>query len=280
MSSNSPVVIVTGCSKGGIGFALCEEFAAKGCKVYATARRLEAMEGFTREGIERLKLDVTDDANVEDVVRTVLDQEGRIDVLVNNAAAPCIAPLAEMPLDRVKNIFDTNVFAVLRTVKAVFPHMASRKRGVIVNVGSTAGDIPTPWNGLYSATKASMRSVSESLYMECAPFGIHVVHLNPGGIRSNIANNIRSSFDLPDGSLYKPFLDPMIKLIDMSQNGAMPSEEFARRVVKAALRQKPPRYMSMGAASGIFAFFMWLPRTFVLWLLWKILVGKVDVDSA
>lgn len=68
----------------------CEEFAAKGCKVYATARRLEAMEGFTREGIERLKLDVTDDANVEDVVRTVLEQEGRIDVLVNNAAAPCI----------------------------------------------------------------------------------------------------------------------------------------------------------------------------------------------
>ncbi|EED79192.1 predicted protein, partial [Postia placenta Mad-698-R] len=106
MSPNPPVVVVTGCSKGGIGFALCQEFAANGCKVYATARRIEAMEGFTHEAIEKLRLDVTDDGNIEEAIKLISDREGRIDVLVNNAGAPCFGPLAEKPIERIKSTFD------------------------------------------------------------------------------------------------------------------------------------------------------------------------------
>jgi len=281
MSQNFPVVVITGCSKGGIGFSLCEEFASKGCKVYATARRVEAMEGFKRENIERLRLDVTDDTNVEEAIKTIVEREGRIDILVNNAGAGCIGPLAELPIDRVIGLFDVNVFSILRMTKSVFPHMASRKSGTIVNVGSIAGDLPTPWGGAYAATKSSVRSISESLYMECAPFGISVVHLSPGGIKSNISVNSGPKFSLSLDSFYTPWLDSILRRIGMSQKGgAMRTEEFARRVVKAVLSPKPPRYMSMGKSSTIFRVFGWLPRGIVLWLMWNRLGGKPAVKAA
>jgi len=281
MPNTSEVVIVTGCSKGGIGFSLCEEFASKGCKVYATARRVEAMEGFKHKSIECLRLDVTDDANVEEVVKIVMEKEGRIDILVNNAGVPCHGPLAETPLDKVIGTFDANVFSILRTVKAVFPHMASRKSGTIVNIGSTVGEIATPWSGVYSATKASVKSISESLYMECAPFNISVVHVSPGGVKSNISNNMMTRFSLPPDSFYSGWVDSMIRRINMSQgSSAMPSEEFARRVVKAAMSPSPPRYMTLGALSTVFTVLQWLPRSFVLWLLWRRVAGSPKVKTA
>ncbi|OSX66691.1 hypothetical protein POSPLADRAFT_1132328 [Postia placenta MAD-698-R-SB12] len=280
MSPNTPVVVVTGCSKGGIGFALCQEFAANGCKVYATARRVEAMEGFTHEAIEKLRLDVTDDGNIEEAIKSIIDREGRIDVLVNNAGAPCFGPLAEMPIERIKSTFDVNTFAILRLVNAVFPHMASRKRGTIVNIGSIVGEIPTAWGGTYSASKAAVRSISESLYMECAPFGINVVHVSPGGIRSNISTNSRAEFRLSSDTLYTPFLDSMLRRMGMSQQNALSAEEFSRRVVRQVLSKRPPRYMTLGKASRIFVICSWLPRALVLWLMWNTLVGKRTIKTS
>ncbi|PCH34059.1 oxidoreductase [Wolfiporia cocos MD-104 SS10] len=277
----SRVVIVTGCSEGGIGYSLCLEFASRGCKVYATARRPESMDSLTHKNIERLKLDVTDDANVADVVKTVVEREGRIDILFNNAGVECTGPLAEMPLDRIAQSFDANVFSVIRMVRAVFPHMAARKSGTIVNMGSIAGEIATPWGGVYSATKACLKSISETLYMECAPFNISVVHLTPGGVKSNIATNYLNKFSClpqPD-SFYGGYLDSMVQHIGLSRSPhAMPSEEFARRVVTAVLQKNPPRYMTLASASTIFQILQWLPRGFVLWLFWKLLVGKPAHD--
>ncbi|KAL7285530.1 hypothetical protein ACG7TL_000634 [Trametes sanguinea] len=255
MSSNKTVVLVTGSSKGGIGFSLCEEFASRGCTVYATARRLEAMEGFSQPNIHTLSLDVTSDESVQKAVETVIEREGAI---------------IDVPMDEIIRMFDTNVYAVIRMAKAVIPHMAARKSGTIVNVGSIAGEIPVPWGGIYGATKAALHSLTETLYMECKPLDIKVVLLAPGGVKSNIANNQAPRFKLPENSLYSAYIDSMLAKLTMSQRGnSMPAEQFSQQVVSAVLKPQPPRYMTLASMSGMYKVLKWLPRTWVLNMFWR-----------
>ncbi|GJE86192.1 SDR family oxidoreductase [Phanerochaete sordida] len=265
------VVLVTGCSKGGIGFALCEEYARRGCKVYATARRLEAMEGFAHPAIEKLSLDVTSDENVQDVVKTIIEREGRIDMVVNNAGANCAGAIIDVPLDSVQRTFDANFLSVLRVCKAVFPHMAARRSGTIVNVGSIVGETPTPWNGIYAASKAALHQITHVLWMECKPFDIDVVLLIPGAVKSNIANTALSAGSLvPDDSLYKPFEPQIVNRVLASQgSSSMPTIEFSRQVVDSTLLPKPPRSIMIGGSTFLWKLFAWLPKTWVLNRLWK-----------
>ncbi|OSD06256.1 NAD-P-binding protein [Trametes coccinea BRFM310] len=274
MPSSKTVVIITGCSKGGIGFALCEEFAARGCIVYATARRMEAMEGFRNSNICTLALDVTKDESVQSVVKTVIEREGQIDVIVNNAGLGHTGPVVDTDMEEITRVFDTNLFSVIRTSKAVIPHMAARKSGTIVNVGSIFGEIPVPWGGIYSSSKAALHSLSETLYMECKPFNIHVVLLAPGGVRSNIVTNQSGPERLkfPATSLYADYVDSILTKLTASQRGhPTPADAFAKQVVGAVLKPHPPRYMTLARMSGVYWAFTWLPRTWVLNLLWRIL---------
>ncbi|KZT66643.1 NAD(P)-binding protein [Daedalea quercina L-15889] len=270
------VVIVTGCTKGGIGFALCEEFAIQRCTVYATARRTEAMEGFKDPNISQLRLDVTSDEDVAEVVKTVLEREGNIDILVNNAGGPCSGPLAEIDLARAQKTFDTNVFSVLRLTQAVFPHMASKRSGTIVNIGSLASDTPSPWGGIYGATKAALIRLSEILYMEVAPFNIHVVHISPGGVRTNFGVTAISLLSLREDSFYKPWFDSMVELIDRTQGPeSLTPEQFAQKVVRQIVKPNPPRYMTLGYGARVFAILQWFPRAFICWLMWRMVAGRV-----
>ncbi|EPT06184.1 NAD-binding protein, partial [Fomitopsis schrenkii] len=275
MSRNIRVVLITGCSKGGIGFALSEEFASKGCKVYATARRLEAMEGLTQPNIERLALDVTNDANVKEVVTTIIDREGRIDIVVNNAGAPCHGPLLDRSIEDVAAVFDANALSVLRVCKAAVPHMAARKQGLIVNIGSVVGEIPTPWSGPYAASKAALHSLSQTLAMELRPLGINVLSVAPGGVRSQIAS--KSAPDLPflPDSLWAGYRDAIIKRVMMSAGGSsITCERFAKRIVAEALREGwlvgSYRFVMTAPPAGLFKVLAWLPRSLVLWILWKV----------
>ncbi|KAI0652438.1 NAD-P-binding protein [Trametes meyenii] len=270
MSSSKTVVLITGCSKGGIGFSLCEEFASKGCIVYATARRLDAMEGFTHDNIHTLPLDVTHDANVKDVVKTVIEQEGQIDILVNNAGVGSTGPVIDIDMQEIIQTFDANVYSIIRMAKAVIPHMAARKIGTIVNVSSIAGEIPVPWGGIYASTKAAVNSITDALYMECKPFNINVVLLAPGGVKSNITINQAPRVKLPENSLYSEYIDAILAKLHMSQGpGAMPTATFAERVVTAVLKPKPPRYMTLAAMSGMFRVLAWFPRGWVLNMFWR-----------
>ncbi|KAF9076052.1 oxidoreductase [Rhodocollybia butyracea] len=269
------VVLVTGCSTGGIGAYLCEEFAAQGCKVYATARNPTKMESITHPRIEKLALDVTSDADVNRVVDHIIAKEGKIDIVVNNAGTGAAGPLLDQTMDTVQQVFDTNTYAILRVCKAVLPSMARRKTGVFVNVGSVVGDTPVPWNGLYSATKAATHMISEVLSMECRPFNISVMNVVPGSVRSNISTNMTQNFTLPENSLYLDFLPNIIKRINASQTGnSMPTETFAKLVVSRALSKRPPLRFTAGGNSMIFSFFRWLPRALVLGYLWRIYSKK------
>jgi len=185
-----------------------------------------------------------------------------------------------MPAERVFSTFDVNVFAILRMVRAVFPHMAARKSGTIVNIGSVAGEAPLPWGGVYAATKASVRSISESLYMECAPFNIHVTHINAGGVRTNIAQNSAKSFGLVEGSFYSNWLDAMLKRMRMNETSlSLPAQKFAQQVVHNALSRRPPRFVSLGGGSRTFTVLRWLPRGVLLWMVWKLTAGSPSVKA-
>ncbi|KAF8898963.1 oxidoreductase [Infundibulicybe gibba] len=271
------VVLITGCSTGGIGYSLCEEFASRGCKVYATSRRVDTIQDFENPLIERISLDVTQDADVQKVVQKIMDAEGGIDIVVNNAGVMCAGPLLDQSIEYARKVFDTNTFATLRVAQAVVPFMVKRRAGVLVNIGSVVGEIPTPWNGIYCASKAALQSISEVLWMECKPFDIHVLHVSPGSVTSNISANQTSRFDLPAGSIYKAFLPNIIQRINASQGPhAMPTREFARRVVTGAMQKKPPRYMTLGGNSATFSFFKWLPRVWGLLILWRVYSKKLQ----
>ncbi|KAH9849288.1 NAD-P-binding protein [Lenzites betulinus] len=280
MSSSKSVALVTGCSKGGIGFAFCEELAARGCVVYATARRLEAMQDFSHENIHLLTLDVTSDDNVRDVVNTIIEREGQIDILVNNAGVGTTGPVIDVPMEDIIGTFNTNVFSVIRMAKAVIPHMASRKSGTIVNMGSILGEIPIPWGGIYAATKAAMHTITDTLYMECTPFNINVFLVCPGGVTSNIANNHRPRVKIPENTLYADYIDSIMAKLEISQGPkSMPTKELAQRVVAATLSPKPPRYMTLAANSMYYRIFKWLPRGWVLRMFWD-RFGAVDETAA
>lgn len=270
-SAQQTVVLVTGCSKGGIGFYLCEEFARRDCIVYATARRLEALEGFSHPRIRKLSLDCTKDESVKRAIGEVMSAEGHIDILVNNAGVICISPIADISIEQAQKTFDTNVFGCLRTAQAVIPHMASRKKGLIVNVGSIVGDIPTPWNGMYCASKAALHSVTELLHMELKPLGLRAMLLTPGSVKSNLATNQAEVFRLPDNSLYKAYMKQIIGRMYASQEAgvSMPTETFAQLAVKKILATNPPLYVILGGNTLVFSLLRWMPRAFVLWLIWR-----------
>lgn len=232
------------------------------------------MDGF-KHAVEKRAMDVTSDDDVKLVVKSILEEQGKIDIVVNNAGAIAIGPLLDVSLDQARKAFETNTFSVLRVAQAVAPSMVERKQGLIVNIGSIAGNIPTPWNGLYCAAKAAVHAFSDTLAMECKPFGVKVMLVAPGAIRSNISTNQAATLELSPTSIYKPYFDRVYERVHISQGkGSMGTDEFARRVVAKVLSPNPPTYMSLGGASLVFACLRWLPHWLVLWIMGSKMVWR------
>ncbi|CAE6511505.1 unnamed protein product [Rhizoctonia solani] len=188
---SSPVVLITGSSHGGIGYSLCETFAARGCTVYASARRLETISSFSHSSIRPLIMDVTSDASVHKAVEQIIEEAGRVDIVVANAGVPCHGPVLDVPIDQAKQALDTNVLGVLRLAQAVFPYMASRKRGTFITIGSVMGYNSSPWAGIYAATKAAAHAITETLQMEARALSpdIRVMLVVTGGVKQVLAPN-------------------------------------------------------------------------------------------
>ncbi|KAM0056010.1 putative acylglycerone-phosphate reductase [Helianthus debilis subsp. tardiflorus] len=257
------VVLITGCSSGGIGNALARAFAARDCLVVATARSASSMADLAgAPDIYFLQeLDVLSDESVREVVSNVIDKFGRIDVVVNNAGVQCIGPLAEMPLGSVEHTFNTNVYGPMRLIQAVVPHMASRKKGKIVNTGSVTVMGPGPWSGVYTASKGALHALTDTLRLELKPFGIDVINVVPGAVRSNIGNSAIASYNkMPEWKLYKKYEGAIKERAYFSQGPkATPAEEFANKTVAAILKEDPPSWFSYGQYSTIMTLVYHLP---------------------
>lgn len=250
MSSSSQVVLVTGCSTG-IGRALARELHARGHHVYASARKVDVLADLAAEGIATLTLDVNDPASIERAVATLIAAAGRIDLLINNAGVNVFGPLLELPIERLRSVMETNVLGLVAVTQAVFPHMADRRSGRIVNVGSVVGLLPTPFAAGYCASKSAVHMLSEVMRMEVAPFGIDVVVVQPGGVKSSIADT--GSRDIErykqPTSRYHLAYEGICKRANASQDNAMPAEDFARELVDQALATDAPRVIRLGTGS-------------------------------
>lgn len=244
------VALITGCSTG-IGRALAAECARRGLRVHASARRPEALADMASERLCVHTLDVTSEASIEKAVSEVVAHSGRIDILINNAGLNTIGPLPEVPLAAVRTLFDTNVIGLIAVTQAVFPHMARARRGRIINIGSVVGLLATPFAGPYCASKAAVHALSESLRMEAAPFGIDVVVVQPGGVRSRIAETGSQALERyrsPD-ALFAPFAGSIDKRAGASQRRPMDTDAFAAVVLDQALRADAPRVIRAGRGS-------------------------------
>ena len=176
------VVLITGCSTG-IGRDLAQRLTQAGYTVVATARRTETLNDL--QAALKLPLDVTQPNSIDEAVARTLQQFGRIEVLVNNAGYALRGALEEVAGEQVQQMFDVNVFGALRMIQAVAPHMRRQGAGRIINISSIAGKCSTPANGVYSASKFALEALSDALRVELQPFGIQVVVVEPGAIKTH-----------------------------------------------------------------------------------------------
>jgi NAD(P)-dependent dehydrogenase (short-subunit alcohol dehydrogenase family) len=188
-TTSSRVVLITGCSTG-IGRATAEHLAARGDTVIATARRVADLEALAASGCRTLPLDVRDEASMMAAVREVEATHGRIDVLVNNAGYSQSGAVESVPIDRVRAQFETNVFGLLRLTQIVLPGMRQRGAGRVVNVSSMGGRLVFPGGGVYHASKYAVEALSDALRYELRPFGVHVILIEPGLIRTHFADTV------------------------------------------------------------------------------------------
>jgi len=186
MGEISKAVLITGCSSG-IGEATARRLAAGGWTVYATARRLEAIEHLKDDGCHTLALDVTDETSMRAAVDEVQRAEGAVGVLVNNAGFSQGGAIEQVPLEAVRAQFETNVFGLIAITQMVLGGMREQRWGKIVNIGSMGGRLTFPGAGLYHATKYSLEAISDALRFEVKGFGINVVLIEPGLIVTEFA---------------------------------------------------------------------------------------------
>ncbi|MGZ3158891.1 MAG: SDR family oxidoreductase, partial [Burkholderiaceae bacterium] len=232
-------ICITGCSSG-IGAAMAKEFHLRGHIVYATARRVETLPLLARLGIRTLYLDVNDNQSIAAAFDVIAKEQGKIDVLVNNAGISQIGALMDLTREDLRSQYETNVIAPMAIAKAALELLraASRQSGqnaVLANVGSIVGLVATPFNGAYCSSKAAIHSLSDALRVELAPLGIHVVKIQPGGVVSSFGKHAEVAMRLPADSHYQSVADSVRARARVGQNGATPADEFVRPVVDALL---------------------------------------------
>jgi NAD(P)-dependent dehydrogenase (short-subunit alcohol dehydrogenase family) len=270
----SKAVLITGCSTG-IGRATAEHLAARGWPVYATARRLDAIRDLGAKGCRTLALDVLDETSMRAAVAAVERDEGAVGVLVNNAGYGQEGAVEEVPIDSVRRQFETNVIGPTRLIQLVLPGMRRQRWGKIVNLSSMGGKLTLPGGGFYHATKHAVEALSDALRFEVQGFGIDVVVIEPGPVKTRFGDTAVGSIDGLGGgdSPYAAFNAVLTQRIRDAYEGPMAmvaaGPEAVARVIERAISTARPRtrYPVTAAARVLMGLRRWLPdRAFDLFL--------------
>ena len=266
------VILITGASSG-MGYQTARILAEQGHRVYGAARRVEKIEELAPYGVQALRLDITNEQSITQVVQELIEREGRIDVLINNAGYGYFGAIEDVPILDAKHQFEVNIFGLVRITQEVLPYMRAQKSGRIVNLASVAGHVTLAFGAWYNATKYALEAFSDALRMEVKPFGIDVVIIEPGAIRTDwgiiAADHLR---DVSKGGAYEQDGSRVaegLRRIYLSKIPTNPAV-ISRKIAKAAVCRCPRTRYRTGRGAKLMVFFHQILPT----RLWDYLVVK------
>jgi len=272
-TNDKQVVLITGASAG-FGKACAEHLSSRGYQVYGTSRSAhfdaEATSG-EQQPFSTIPMDVCNASSVETGITHLLDKEGKIDIVVNNAGFGLAGAFEDCSVAEVKSQFETNVFGVVRVCRAVLPHMRRQKSGVIVIVGSLAGLIGVPFQSAYSASKFALEGFAEILRMEVKPFGIQVVLLEPGDFKTDFTRNRVFAEQAGNNSVYQDAAKRALGIMEDAERNGPPPSELAHLLEKVLRHPSPALRYPVGKLSDRFAAAVkaFLPQKIYEWLVMK-----------
>jgi len=240
MADAKKVVFITGASSG-IGRACAALLHERGYLVYGTSRKPAPIEPW-----RMVVLDVRDDASVSAAAAQILAEQGRVDVLINNAGMVLAGALEDTTLDEALAQLDTNVLGALRMCKAVLPAMRAQRSGVIINMGSIAGRVGLPFQGLYSASKFALEGFTEALRLETRPFGVRAVVVEPGDIATGVVQNRVRAAASGEGSAYLGAFRKVVASYEKDESGGASPDVVARTVLAIIEKGAPAVRYSTG----------------------------------
>ena len=236
------VVLITGGSSG-IGKSIGEFLHHKGFVVYGTSRNPERV---LNSVFPLVALDVRDANSIRLAIAKIIATTARLDIVINNAGVGITGPLEEIPMEEMKNNFDTNFFGPIEVMKAALPQMRIQKSGLIINVTSIAGYMGLPYRGIYSASKGALELITEALRMEVKSFGIHITNVAPGDFATNIASG-RYHAPVIKGSAYEASYGESLRTMDEHVDGGSNPNEMAEAVYNIIQTPNPNIHYKVGA---------------------------------
>ena len=256
MSIQQKVILITGASSG-IGYDAALRLAGQGHKVYGAARRVELVERLRDRGVVPIKMDVTDEVSMIDGVNNIIDVEGRIDVLVNNAGYGYLGAIENVSIAEAKRQLEVNLFGLARLTQLVLPFMRKQHSGRIINTSSVAGKAVILFGGWYNISKYSVEAFSDALRMEVKPFGIDVSIIEPGGIKTDwgiiAANNLDAS-SIETAYEYAGYRMASMLKLGYTSNFLSDPKKVAKAISRAVNARRPKVRYRMGAGSGLIVF--------------------------
>ena len=242
--SNKKVILVTGASSG-MGKLSAQDLIKAGHTVYAVARSVDKMKDLEAMGGHIMKMDVTNEEDIERVVAKVIEEQGRIDVLWNNAGYGLYGPVEDLSMEKAQQQFEVNVYGVARLTKKVLPYMRQQKDGLIINTSSMGGKIYTPLGAWYHASKHAIEGFSDCLRMEVKEFGIKVVVLEPGMINTGFNATVGQNFSYESkNGAYSRLVNGYIKAMGNNPTPGSSPEVISRTVLKIINARNPKtRYL-------------------------------------
>lgn len=255
-SEQQQVAVVTG-SSSGIGFETSLLLARNGIYTYATMRNQRKSEEILANArkdnlpLKTLHLDVTNEKSILKAMKKIIDEKGRIDILINNAGYSLLGPLEQLDIDEIKAEFETNFFGIIKLIQSVLPTMRKQRYGRIINISSLAGRIGFPFSSAYVSSKFALEGLTESLGYEIKNFGIYAILIEPGVIRTNFLNSMKLGKNVitpqNDSNINLPYTEMVQKRISAFkprfEKGSSPIE-VAEVGLEAATSQHPkPRYL-------------------------------------
>ncbi|WP_374504592.1 SDR family oxidoreductase [Flavobacterium sp.] len=235
------VVLITGGSSG-IGKAIGDFLFHKGFTVYGTSRNPEKV---SNSLFPLIALDVREAVSIQSAVATIIQEAGRLDIVINNAGVGITGPLEEIPMDEIKNNFETNFFGPIEVMKAALPQMRAQQSGLIINITSIAGYMGLPYRSVYSASKGALELITEALRMEVKSFGIQITNVAPGDFATNIAAG-RFHAPVVQGSAYEKVYARVLQTMDAHVDSGSNPNEMAEAVYRIIQNPNPKIHYKVG----------------------------------